>query len=112
MKPYWQIGLLTAKEANRLCDKEEQNIAFADKNCPSQDEIDFLNSILSNIKLEASLKSFDWRAGYYSDSHQKSLQKMLPRICFLLKELGYGASTAFFRDSNGVKYCQLLVTWV
>jgi hypothetical protein len=112
MKPYWQIGLLSAEEANRLCDKEEQNIAFADKNHPSTDELDFLNSILSNVKLEASLKSFDWRADYYSDSHPKSLQKMLPRICCLLGELGYGASTAFFKDSNGVEYCHLLVTWV
>ena len=28
------------------CDKEKQNIAFSDKNCPSQDELSFLITIL------------------------------------------------------------------
>lgn len=108
MKPYWQIGLLTAEEANQLCDKEEQNKAFEDKNHPSQDELSFLRSILYSVKFDAERKSFDWRCNYYSESNQKHL----PRICTLLKELGYGASTMYFKDNNDVEYCQLLVTWV
>ncbi len=108
MKPYWQIGLLTAEEANRLCSKEEQNKAFEDKNHPSQNEIDFLEAILFDVKLAAECKSFDWRRNYYSDASQK----LLPQICYLLNELGYGASSMYFKDSNNSEYCQLLVTWV
>lgn len=99
---------MTAEEANRLCDKEEQNKAFADKNHPSQDELSFLTAILHSIKLDAERKSFDWTSDFYSETHKK----MLPRICFLLKELGYGASAMSFKDDDGVEYCQLLVTWV
>lgn len=108
MKPYWQIGLLTAKEANSLCDKEEQNKAFDDKNHPSTEELDFLNIILNSVKLDAERKSFDWMHIYYARSHQK----LLPRICILLNELGYGASTMYFKDSNDFEYCRLVVTWV
>lgn len=76
--------MLTANEANRLCDKTEQEKACLEENSPSEEELQFLNEILSSIKEEASNKALDWGRSYtrFKD------KQMLPKICSYLKELG------------------------
>lgn len=107
MKPYWQIGLLTAEEANSLCSKENQNKAVEEGTFQDQEELKFLAEILFSIRYEASNKALDWFESYTEAKHKQ----MLPKICLLLKELGYDAYLCSFKDINGAQYLQLCVSW-
>lgn len=71
MKPYWQIGLLTAEEANRLADKEEIYRFVYCEDYPSEDELNLLNDILREIK-ELALSKANSYSVSYSDYHQKN----------------------------------------